>query len=802
MKSGIRFLTHKGRFKKVIHKWCQNYQGPILKIDCGGKMLTLSLTPEHPVLLAKNSIKRGGRKEIQKPKLIPIVEAKKGDFIGIPIPFKNEINNPPALGDCFAIQIKQPDIKFYPHFKKIDKFILKPDLLRLLGYYLAEGSIIKRIKKGMDRIGGVVFGFNINEKKYIEDVVSIIKQNFNNLNPKVKKYPNRHTTTVEIYSKSFATYIQYLCGSYGDKKKLSSELLNLEPEIQREILIGFFRGDGCFTDKYGETTYRGVTTSWDLASQLFWLLIRNRIKTSFLKQNIKDRKPSWMLKISNAEGIKRLNDELIKVTNRKYKVRFRELRDYFLVPIREIKLVSFKGKVYDLAVEKDHSYVANFLAVKNCMPESTVSEFLDEISEDYHIPVNHLTFDQHFGEANLNTRIEAMVNMLKMGKGSKTASFSQPIVSSKDNQERETEEMSGVYSVRGKTSGASADTLAHQISNGVYLGIDVGSVSTKGVIMNENQEIMDSFYLDTARNPIRAIQQGLKELKEKAKKNNWQIKTTATTGSGRELAAIILNADLSIDEITCQTLAALHYVPHARTIIEIGGQDSKFIQIDENGIPYWFNLNTICSAGTGSYFMGAAREFGCSIEEFGQIAKNSDKEVRITGRCGVFAESDMVTKQQQGYSKEALIKGMCMALPQNFLNNVARNRNIKEPIIFTGGVASNPGVVEGFGRILKKKINILPHNKISGAIGACLYAQSKTNKEKSDFLGFEITEANFQRKGFSCEDCANQCEISLVLKDKEISATFGSRCGKWEALTGKNATNEIIKSKKWHQLLN
>lgn len=407
-----------------------------------------------------------------------------------------------------------------------------------------------------------------------------------------------------------------------------------------------------------------------------------------------------------------------------------------------------------------------------CMPESTVSEFLDQISEDYHIPVNHLTFDQHFGEANLNTRIEAMVNMLKMEKDLKSSQLpSQSMASLKINQER------------------------------LYLGVDVGSVSTKGVIMNQKQRIIDFFYLETARDPIKAIQQGLKELKNKAKTKHWNIAVTASTGSGRELTAAILGADIAVDEITCQTLAALYYVPNARTIIEIGGQDSKFIQIDENGIPIWFNLNTICSAGTGSFFMGAAREFGLSIQEFGQIAKNSDREVRITGRCGVFAESDMVTKQQQGYPKEALIRGMCMAMPQNFLNNVARNRNIKEPIVFTGGVASNPGAVEGFERILKKKVQVLPHNKISGAIGACLYAQSKLSKEKSNFWGFEISEANFQRKGFTCQDCSNQCEISLLLKDGQVLAAFGSRCRKWEALTGKNVIDEIIKNKKWHQLL-
>lgn len=101
---------------------------------------------------------------------------------------------------------------------------------------------------------------------------------------------------------------------------------------------------------------------------------------------------------------------------RRKNVRFIETEDYFLTPIKNIKQQHYKGKVYNLGVKDDNSYIANFLAVHNCMPESTVSEFLDEISQDYHIPVNHLTFDQQFGEANLNTRVEAMVNMLKIRK--------------------------------------------------------------------------------------------------------------------------------------------------------------------------------------------------------------------------------------------------------------------------------------------------------------------------------------------------------------------------------------------------
>jgi hypothetical protein len=189
--------------------------------------------------------------------------------------------------------------------------------------------------------------------------------------------------------------------------------MNLKSELQKEILKGFFRGDGNLRDEYGETTYRGVTTSWNLANQLFWLLIRNRIKPSFLIQNIKDKKPSWMIKIANAEGIKRLGDELIKVTERKNNVRFKELEDYFLVPIRKIEVVNYKGKVYNLEVEDEHSYVANFLVVHNCMPETTVRPILEKIHQETGIPFLSLSLDEQVAEAGIDTRIEAFVDVVK-----------------------------------------------------------------------------------------------------------------------------------------------------------------------------------------------------------------------------------------------------------------------------------------------------------------------------------------------------------------------------------------------------
>jgi predicted nucleotide-binding protein (sugar kinase/HSP70/actin superfamily) len=406
IKIGEKVLTHKGRFKRVTQKFCRDYRGPLVKINCGGKLLTLSVTPEHPLLMAKTFIKNH-KKEIEKFDFIPASEVKKGDFLAIPIP--KEVKKKKFL-------IWEKNYNRKPKWEDIKKFPYSPELLRMLGYWLAEGHIKYEKYKYNPNANkmyprGIVFSFSPLEKEYIDDVITIVKKNFR---VGIAQYlPKPTTLYLNINNRNLADIVHFLCGSRCDRKVLHSDLVNLKLGLQKEILKGFFRGDGSFKDEYGETTYRGVTTSWNLANQLLWLLIRNRIKPSFLIQNIKNRKPSWMIKIANAEGIKRLGDELIKVTERKNNVRFKELEDYFLVPIKKIEVVNYKGKVYNLEVEDDHSYVANFLAVHNCMPETTVRPILEKIHQETGIPFLSLSLDEQVAEAGIDTRIEAFVDVVK-----------------------------------------------------------------------------------------------------------------------------------------------------------------------------------------------------------------------------------------------------------------------------------------------------------------------------------------------------------------------------------------------------
>ena len=203
----------------------------------------------------------------------------------------------------------------------------------------------------------------------------------------------------------------------------------------------------------------------------------------------------------------------------------------------------------------------------------------------------------------------------------------------------------------------------------VFLGIDVGSVTTKLALVDENAKFIDGYMLRTAGQPTRAVQKGLAELYSR-QTENWEVMSVGTTGSGRNLAGALVGADIIKNEITAHAVAASTYVPDVQTILEIGGQDSKII-ILRDGIVTDFAMNTVCAAGTGSFLDQQAGRLNVPIEEFGDIALRSKSPARIAGRCGVFAESDLIHKQQLGYSVEDLLYGLCQALVRNYLSNLA-----------------------------------------------------------------------------------------------------------------------------------
>lgn len=308
-----------------------------------------------------------------------------------------------------------------------------------------------------------------------------------------------------------------------------------------------------------------------------------------------------------------------------------------------------------------------------------------------------------------------------------------------------------------------------------YLGIDIGSISTKGVVIDGNNNIIASCYLYTEGNPINATKKVVKELKEQIDTNEYKVVGVGTTGSARKLIGTILGANTVKNEITAHAIGTISIYPDVKTIFEIGGQDSKIIILD-NGIVTDYAMNTLCAAGTGSFLSSQAKRLGISIEEFGTIALTSNNPTKIAARCTVFAESDLVHKSQIGHKKEDIIAGLCFAIVNNYLNNVGKGKKIKAPIVFQGGVSKNIGVVKAFEKVTGHNVHVDENSHLMGALGVAVLSK---NEEEIEF-SFDIEDIVFETKGFECSGCSNNCEIIKVMKDKKTIDSWGNRCSKGE----------------------
>jgi predicted CoA-substrate-specific enzyme activase len=313
-----------------------------------------------------------------------------------------------------------------------------------------------------------------------------------------------------------------------------------------------------------------------------------------------------------------------------------------------------------------------------------------------------------------------------------------------------------------------------------YLGVDVGSVSTNLVVIDEAGEVLASVYHRTHGNPILAVQEGMRQLGEQLP-DGLEISAAGTTGSARYLSGVIVGADIVKNEITAHAVAALHLVPDVRTVLEIGGQDSKIILL-QDGVVVDFAMNTVCAAGTGSFLDHQSTRLGIPIEDFGGYAVRAESGVQIAGRCSVFAESDMIHKQQVGHPNDSIIYGLCLALVRNYLNNLAKGKRVESPVVFQGGVAANSGMKRAFEEALGIEIIIPDHFDVMGAVGAALLAM-EAEIPVTRFKGFHMADMDFKTSSFNCGGCSNSCEVVRINLNEEVLARWGGRCGKWEMET-------------------
>lgn len=307
-----------------------------------------------------------------------------------------------------------------------------------------------------------------------------------------------------------------------------------------------------------------------------------------------------------------------------------------------------------------------------------------------------------------------------------------------------------------------------------YLGIDIGSISTKGVVIDDNDRIITSSYIWTEGNPINSV----KKLIDILKKNipdGYIVHGIGTTGSARKLIGLMVDANVIKNEITAHAVGTLSVNPDVRTILEIGGQDSKIILID-NGVIVDYAMNTLCAAGTGSFLSSQAKRLDIPIEEFGKLALSSKNPAKIAARCTVFAESDLIHKAQVGYSKEDIVAGLCKSIVLNYLNNVGKGKKILEPIVFQGGVSKNEGVLNYFREVLGMNVTVDSNSHLMGALGIAILSRKNSDGRIYDL---NIKDIEFKTVGNECSGCSNNCEILRIFKDKRLVDTWGSMCGKY-----------------------
>ena len=315
----------------------------------------------------------------------------------------------------------------------------------------------------------------------------------------------------------------------------------------------------------------------------------------------------------------------------------------------------------------------------------------------------------------------------------------------------------------------------------VCLGIDIGSVSTNFALVDEAGRLVKEIYVRTDGRPIEVVSCGLRDLRAEFG-DRIRIVGVGTTGSGRELIGELVGADAIHDEITAHKTGAVHVArtltgEAVDTIFEIGGQDAKFIRV-EDGVVVDFTMNEACAAGTGSFLEEQAERLGVAIVgEFSSLALSSRAPIRLGERCTVFMEQDVNAHLKCGAGVPDLVAGLAYSVALNYLNRVVRGRRIGEAIYFQGGTAYNDSVAAAFATLLGKRIIVPPHNGVVGAIGAALLAWSAITRSsgRSRFRGFDLSQVRYSLREFICRACSNVCDMQ-EFNVEGVKTYWGDKC--------------------------
>jgi len=312
----------------------------------------------------------------------------------------------------------------------------------------------------------------------------------------------------------------------------------------------------------------------------------------------------------------------------------------------------------------------------------------------------------------------------------------------------------------------------------VFLGVDIGAVSTNIVLMDRQGRLKAKQYWYTRGEPVDTVRSGLEEMATQVG-GAVRVCGVGVTGSGRYFIGDFVGADVVINEISAQARAAVHLDPAVDTIIEIGGQDSKYIRC-RNGRVMDFEMNKVCAAGTGSFLEEQAARLKVPIRKtFSELAFSSSTPADLGARCTVFMESDLIHHQQTGETLSDLTAGLSYAIAQNYLEKVVGTKKIGEHIVFQGGVAANQSVAAAFENILGKPLITFEHHNVTGALGAALAARDR-EQASSRFAGFHLQDRPYEAKTFECQKCPNLCRIHQIYIDGRLRSYYGSLCGRYE----------------------
>ena len=322
-------------------------------------------------------------------------------------------------------------------------------------------------------------------------------------------------------------------------------------------------------------------------------------------------------------------------------------------------------------------------------------------------------------------------------------------------------------------------------SQNIYIGIDAGSTTLKGVVMNEAEEIIFSKYLFNEGNPVDLVKQFLEEVYINFPQSN--IVSTATTGYGEELIQCAFGIDFGIVETVAHLMAAQKENPSVDFIIDIGGQDIKCFKIHNHTIDSLF-LNEACSSGCGSFLQTFSESMGYSVEEFASLGLFAKSPANFGSRCTVFMNSSVKQAQKDGISIEDISAGLSMSVVKNALYKVIRlrkNESLGSNINVQGGTFLNDSVLRAFEIEIGQKVHRSKYSGLMGAYGACLYAKMN-HISKSTLLSLdELKQFKNQMHTTYCKGCSNHCQLTINNFGNHHIYISGNQCNR---IYNKNAT--------------